>query len=106
MPNTVKLQQGEGRRPSSSPSRDPEPAERRYYNPDPLLRLIGDANESEIILEGRVVKALIDSGAQISTITDHFARELRLEVRDVGTLLNLEGTGEGRFLTPGMLKLI
>ena len=36
------------------------------------------------------MKALIDSGAQISTITDHFARELRLEVRDVGTLLNLE----------------
>ena len=103
----VKLQQGEGRRPSSSPSRDPEtgqPAERRYYNPDPLLRLIGEANESDIILEGRVVKALIDSGAQISTITDHFARELRLEVRDVGTLLNLEGTGGGEVPYSGYVE--
>ena len=68
------------------------------------MRLIGEANESEIILEGRVVKALIDSGAQISTITDHFARELRLEVKDVGTLLNLEGTGGGEVPYSGYVE--
>ena len=50
------------------------------------------------------MKALIDSGAQISTITDHFARELRLEVRDVGTLLNLEGTGGGEVPYSGYVE--
>ena len=51
-----------------------------------------------------MVKALIDSGAQVSTITDHFARELRLEVRDVGTLLNLEGTGGGEVPYSGYVE--
>ena len=50
------------------------------------------------------MKALIDSGAQVSTITDHFARELRLEVRDVGTLLNLEGTGGGEVPYSGYVE--
>ena len=38
----------------------------RYHNPDPLLRLIGPANEATIIIEGQQFLALIDSGAQLS----------------------------------------
>ena len=42
----------------------------KYHNPDPLLRLIGPANEATISIEGQEFKALIDSGAQLSTISE------------------------------------
>ena len=41
----------------------------QYYNPDPLLHLIGEANEASVYVDGVECTALIDSGAQISTIT-------------------------------------
>ena len=44
-----------------------------YHNPDPLVRLIGEANETDIVIENKQVKGLIDSGAQISSISDTFA---------------------------------
>ena len=36
---------------------------------NPLSRLIGESNETEVILEDEIVLALIDSGAVISQIT-------------------------------------
>ena len=47
-----------------------------YHNPDPLFRLIGEANESNIILDGNKAKPLIDSGAQISPISKSFTQIL------------------------------
>ena len=40
----------------------------KYHNPDPLAQLIGPTNETEIILEGVKMKALIDTGANMSCI--------------------------------------
>ena len=40
-----------------------------YYNPDPMVRLIGEVNESTIRVDNYLVKALIDSGAQVSMMT-------------------------------------
>ena len=53
-----------------------------YHNPDPLYRFIGEPNETTIIVENETVKGLIDSGAQISSISDKFAEALNLEVRN------------------------
>ena len=47
-----------------------------YHNPDPLVRLIGEANETDIIIENEKVKGLIDSRAQVSSISDTFASKL------------------------------
>ena len=109
-PTRLNSNRGRGEGQAPPPSRDPEtgqPAERQYYNPDPLLRLIGEANEADIILEGRVVRALIDSGAQVSTITDHFARELRLGVRECGDFTQFRGDrGRGGSLFRGMWRPI
>ena len=58
-----------------------------YHNPDPLYRLIGEPNETSVIVENQTVKGLIDSGAQISSISDKFAKELNLEVKKLETLL-------------------
>ena len=45
-----------------------------YHNPDLFFRLIGELNESEVFIDGKKVKALIDSGAQISSIKISLAK--------------------------------
>ena len=65
----------------------------RYYNPDPLIRLIGPANESEILIENKPVKALIDSGAQFSGISLKLAKQLKLLIQQLDHLLDNEGSG-------------
>ena len=37
-----------------------------YHNPDPLVRLIGKANESSAVVEGVPITCLIDSGSCMS----------------------------------------
>ena len=68
-------------------------AKSRYYNPDPLFRLIGEANETEVILNGATLKALLDSGSQISTISESVAKLLGLKVKSLKNILDIEGTG-------------
>ena len=67
--------------------------EERYYNPDPLYHLIGPANETEVQVEGQSMKALIDSGAQISAISESMVKTLGLPFWQLHTLLHLEGAG-------------
>ena len=40
-----------------------------YHNPDPIARLIGKRNETTVIVDGEKHPGLLDSGAQMSTIT-------------------------------------
>ena len=68
----------------------------QYHNPDPLVRLIGTPNESQVEVEGVPITALIDSGANLSAITKSFAAELQLEVKGLQTILDIEPTGGGR----------
>ena len=65
--------------------------EGRYYNPDPLYCLIGHANETEVLVKGQRMKALIDSGAQISAISESMVKTLGLPFWQLHTLLHLEG---------------
>ena len=39
-----------------------------YHNPDPLFRIMGETNESTVIVEGQEARALLDSGSQLSAI--------------------------------------
>ena len=64
-----------------------------YYNPDPLFRLIGEANETEVILNGTTLKALVDSGSQISTISKSMAKLLGFKIKSLKNILDIEGTG-------------
>ena len=57
-----------------------------------------------VLINGVQTKALVDSGAQMSTMTDSFAQQLRLPVQKLGKILNLEAVGEGQFLTLGMWR--
>ena len=76
-----------------------------YHNPDPLYRLFGEPNETSVIVENETVKGLIDSGAQISSILDKFAKELNLEVKKLETLLDLEPTGGGQVPYDGYVEV-
>ena len=48
----------------------------KYHNPDPLLRLIGPANEANVSVEGQKFPVLIDSGAQLSTMSESLVKIL------------------------------
>ena len=51
----------------------------QYHNPDPLVRLIGDTNEINIIVGGVSCKGLVGSDAQMPTITKSFTKALGLK---------------------------
>ena len=68
-------------------------AKSQYYNPDPLFRLIGEANETDVILNGTALKALVDSGSQISTISKSMAKLQGLRIKSLKNILDIEGTG-------------
>ena len=42
----------------------------RFHNPDPLVRMVGRRNEGDLEIAGVQIKALLDTGAQISTISE------------------------------------
>ena len=69
--------------------------EDRYHNPDAVVRLVGPANESVVVLEGKRLKALIDSGAQLSSIPISLVRKLRLRLFHLDTIIEAERTGGG-----------
>ena len=64
-----------------------------YHNPDPLVRLIGEANEAIVKINGQEVKALIDTGTQVSSISKSFANELGLEILLLEQKMDIEGSG-------------
>ena len=67
--------------------------EGKYYNPDPLYQLIGRVNEAKVKIDGCEVTGLIDSGANISSISKGFVDKLGLLCRQLQQLLEIEGSG-------------
>ena len=72
----------------------------RYHNPDPLFGLIGPANEPTIIIEGQQFLALIDSGAQLSTMSKSLVQALKLPICRLNTLIEPEVSGGRRGVIP------
>ena len=64
-----------------------------YHNPDPLFRLVGEANESIIIVEGQEARALLDSGSQLSAISFEWVKKLKLKPQQLQSILQIEGSG-------------
>ena len=63
-----------------------------YHNPDPLGRLVGEANESKVIVEGQETRALLDSGSQLSAISCSWVKKLNLEPKQLQSILWIEGS--------------
>ena len=62
-----------------------------YLNPDPLVRLIGEPNEAIVKIEGQKFDSSIDSGAQISQLTESLVKALDLKIWNLKEKLPLEG---------------
>ena len=66
-----------------------------YHNPDPLVRLIGKTNEASAMVDGVPITCLVDSGSCMSAMVKSFAKELKLEIKPLHTILDIEVTGGG-----------
>ena len=66
-----------------------------YHSPDPLVRLIGEANEAPAIVVGVSITSLVDSGACMSAMVKSFAEELQLEIKPLKMILDIQATGDG-----------
>ena len=64
-----------------------------YDNLDPLFRLVGEANETMVVVEDQEARALIDSGSQLSAISLAWVKKLKLEPWQLQSILQIEGSG-------------
>ena len=64
-----------------------------YHNPDLLGRLVGEVNESKVIIEGQETRALLDTGSQLSSISWTWVKKLNLEPKQLQSILRIEGLG-------------
>ena len=62
-----------------------------YHNPD--IDLIGEANESAVIVEGQEARALLDCGSQLSAISLAWVKKLNLNPQQLQSILENEGSG-------------
>ena len=63
------------------------------HNPDPLYRLVGEVNETTVLVEGQEARALIDSTSQLSSISLAWVGKLHLKPQQLWSILQIEGSG-------------
>ena len=68
-------------------------ADRKKTSIDPWARLIGRANEEQIIKNGHPVTALLDTGSQVTYISEAFCQANDIQVTPLDQLVEIEGTG-------------
>ena len=59
---------------------------------DPWARLIGRANEEQIVMNGHPVTALLDTGSQITHISEAFCQAKEIQINPLNHLVEIEGT--------------
>ena len=64
-----------------------------YHNPVPLVRLTGDTNDTNTIVDGVIYNSLVDSGAQTSTIMKQFCYSIRIAKYSLDGLVDVESMG-------------
>ena len=64
-----------------------------YHNPDYLFRLIGEVNETTVIVEGQEARALINSGSQLSAISLAWVKKVNLKPQQLQSILQIVGSG-------------
>ena len=64
-----------------------------YHNPEPLYRLVGEVNETTVLVEGQEARAHIDSSSHLSSISLVWVKKLNLKPQQLPYLLQIEGSG-------------
>ena len=60
---------------------------------NPWSRLIGRANEEQIVINGHPVTALLDTGSQVTHISEAFYQANNIQIHPLDKLVEIEGTG-------------
>ena len=68
-------------------------AEKRNSSIDPWTRLIGRANEEQIVMNGPPVNALLDTGNQVTHISEAFCQANDIQMNPLDQLVEIEGPG-------------
>ena len=68
-------------------------ARKRNSSTDPWSRLIGRANEEQIVINGHPVTALLDTGSQITHVSEAFCQANQIQINPLDQLVEIEGTG-------------
>ena len=63
----------------------------KFYNPDAWSRLIGKSNVVPTYINGESAKTLLDTGAQISFISEKYAKKRGFEIHPIEKLVNFQG---------------
>ena len=65
----------------------------KFLNPDPWTRLIGRANEEKVIVNGKAVTALLDTGSQVTHISLDYCQAMGIPIHPINQLVKIEGAG-------------
>ena len=99
LPPQIKKKKSERSRISTNPTQTDsitlKAIREEYHNPDLIAWLVGKANETWILVDDVECLALMDSGAQISTITIELVKQLGLNIHQLDRILKFETTGGG-----------
>ena len=65
--------------------------ESKFYNPVAWSRLIGKSNVVITYIDGQEVKTLLDTGAQISFMSEEYAKKRGFKIQPLEKLVNFTG---------------
>ena len=60
---------------------------------DPWVNLVERANEDHIVINWHLVTALLDTGSQVTDISEAFCQAKRFQIHPLSQLVEIEGTG-------------
>ena len=68
-------------------------AHKKNISNNPWARLIGRANVEQIVINGHPLTALLDTGSQVTNISEAFCQANSIQIHPLDKLVEIEGTG-------------
>ena len=81
------------------------PLQPQYYNPDPMARMFGRANEAPVIVDREETICLVDTGATFSVISTDYCIKRGLTVYPLEAMVPIVGTAGGLIPYTGYVEV-
>ena len=65
----------------------------QHYNPDPVARMFGRANEAKAEVNGVPTTCLVDTGATVTIVSEDFCDQAGLKIQPLEQLVTISATG-------------